>query len=337
MPARDHFAFVYTGFRPFALFAIALMAAAPARAAGTLEPFCGLGYGSTLYRLEMTFPLTAPDSVVLNGKGLGQSELEYPLDAMLVGFRYRQEFAGIGLRLGAWTNATAPIGKMQDSDWMGERSSSGLSTTSVLFKFSYTQSRAEMRWLGGEAGADIAGGMFLGKPLRYGLSVRAEHLNYRLFGAEGWHRMPGEAQQDVAFASDTLVLTYRLTRVMPRLFSELRLAESSAILFTVGLSAGPAFAWDHDDHVLRHKYSDTYAFGFEAGGTAGMELRVSPHMALAAGLELAYFRSKGKMDQFFYGDDPGSDEDETGTGYKGIVTRIIGLGGGATLGARYLF
>ena len=133
MPARAALASDYGGFRPLALFAIALpalIAAAPARAAGTLEPFCGLGYGSTLYRLEMTFPLTAPDTTVPNGKGLGQSELEYPLDAMLVGLRYRQEFAGIGLRLGAWTNAGLPIESRSDLSQVGMELYKALATGS---------------------------------------------------------------------------------------------------------------------------------------------------------------------------------------------------------------
>jgi hypothetical protein len=52
---------------------------------------------------------------------------------------------------------------------------------------------------------------------------------------------------------------------------------------------------------------------------------------------LAYFRAKGEMDQRFYGDDPGTADDETGTTFDDVVTRIIGFGGAVTLGARFVF
>jgi hypothetical protein len=291
----------------------------------------------------MTFPVTgAGDSVPGDTKGLGQSELEYPLDALLVGARYRQVFreadgGGIGLRLAAWTNATQPDGKMRDTDWTGSRSSPGTSTTSVLFKSGYTQSRARLRWNGGEAGADIGAYALFGKPVIYGLAVRVERLDYRLYGASGWQREPNQPAREVSVPDEELVLAYGLTRVRPRLFAEMRLARRHDVDIKAALSLAPALAWDHDDHVLRHKESDTFAYGFEVGGGAEMDIRIAAHFMLTAGADLAYLRTRGEMDQRFYGDDPATGGNEAGTTIDNVVTRIIGLGGGATLGLRFLF
>ena len=324
--------------------AISLILAAAASARSSLEPFLMRGMGSTLFRMEMTFPLTGGEDIPEDMKGLGQSELEYPLDMFTAGLKWRFEPAGgetargMGFTLGAWTNVSDPAGKMKDTDWFGARVSSGNTTTSSLVKFSYTESTAEPRWYGGEAGWDFGPFSLLGKQARYGLSVRAERFTYRMTGVEGWQRFPDSPRVRVNTLSGQLVLTYALTRVMPRFFADIRLAEGRIAAWNATLSAGPAFAWDHDDHVLRNKYSDTYAFGFEAGVRSELAFRVSDRSRLVAAAELAYLRTKGTMDQHYYGDDPGTpDQNESGRDYKNVVNRIIGLAGGVSAGYRFLF
>lgn len=324
--------------------AISLLLAATASARSSLEPFLRRGMGSTLFRMEMTFPMTGVEDVPDDMKGLGQSELEYPLGMFVAGLKWRIEPGvgesrrGMGFILGAWTNLSDPSGTMKDTDWFGARVISGNTTSSSLVKFSYTESIAELRSFGGEAGWDIGPFPLLGKQARYGLSVRAERFDYLMTGIEGWQRFPGSPRVQVDALSGQPVLTYELTRVMPRFFAEVGLAEGRIAGWNATLSAGPAFAWDHDDHVLRKKNSDTYAFGFEAGVRSELAFRVSDRSRLVAAAELAYFRTKGTMDQHFYGDDPGTqDRDETGTDYNNVVNRIIGLAGGVTAGYRFLF
>lgn len=322
----------------YAMATMVPLAALSAQAGSGLEPFIGYGYGSTLYRLEMTFPLVS-DSVPNDVKGLGQSELEYPLDALLVGARYRYEAPGAawGLSAGLWANVIDPGGTMMDTDWAGARGSSGTTTSSVLYKFSFTESRAEMAWFGGEVGFDLGGSRLLGKPARYGFSVRADRLEFRMFGAKGWQKPFDGPRENVDFAPDSLVLTYGLTRIVPHLSAELLMGGSDAARFITTFTAGPAFAWDHDDHVLRGKYSDTFVWGYEVGTIAGFELRLSRFLALMIRGELAYSRAKGEMDQHFYADDPGTPDDETGLEFNNVVTRIIGLGGSVSAGLRYGF
>ncbi len=309
-----------------------------------MEPFIQKGFGSTLYRLEITFPLTGiADSIPENTKGLGQSELEFPLNPMLAGLRYRRENISYGaLNLGfafsAWANISMPGDKMMDTDWFGARSTSGITTSSVLIKFSQTQSRAELAWYGTEAGVDFGDFTLFSKAARYGLVVRMEHFGYRLYGVEGWQKVPGE----IAVTLDTLqereVLTYRLLRIMPRMYLELRLMESRLLVWNAFFSGAPAFAMDHDDHLLRKKESDTFSFGFEGGASSELSIHLSEHYQAVATGEFAYLRSKGKMDQRFYGDDPFTPNiDESGILIKDVVTRIIGMSGCVSAGVRYLF
>ena len=326
----------------FRLSALLLGAASSACAGSSLEPFFGRGYGSTLFRMELTFPLTdfTGEPIDENVKGLGQSELEYPLDAFLAGVRYRYEFSPAaerywGLNLGVWTNFTQPGGRMEDSDWFGQRASSGSSSSSYLYKFSYTRSRAEVRWYGGEAGADFGNYQVLSKTVRYGLSLRTEHLAYRMFGIQGWQRLPGGPANTVDSHRDELVLVYRLLRVMPRLTAEMLLAGGRAFSWKAAASGAPALAMDYDDHVLRRKDSETLAFGFEAGISSALRWRLSGRTSLAASADLAWFRTKGEMDQHFYGDDPFTSDDETGLSIRNVENRIIGLGGRLSLGFRY--
>lgn len=323
----------------------ALVSLSAAFAQSSLEPFILRGHGSTLYRLELGFPLTGmADSVPENTEGMGQSELEYPLDLFAAGARYRHALKAAGSRstglsVAAWANVSQPDSKMKDTDWLGARASSGITTSSVLFKFSYTQSRAEIRWFGGEAGLDFGDYRLFDKPVRYGLSIRADRISYRLFGVEGWQRAPGNPS---AILIDTLagelVLTYGLTRVMPRLFADLTLVDGRRIGWKAVFTGAPAFAMDHDTHVLRRKESETSAFGLEAGVLTELRFPLSAQSALIASADLAYLRTKGSMDQHFYGDDPFTGErDETGMSVKDVETRIISLSGGFSLGIRYLF
>lgn len=326
------------------LSALALTAVSVPFAQTTLEPYMLHGYGSTLFRFEFTEPVTPgdPNPPPDNTDRLAQSELEYPLDVFVAGLRFKHGFRmegerSVGLILNAWTSISAPEGKMQDSDWFGIKSSSVGTTETSLFKFSYTQSRAELHWFGGEAGLDFGYFHLLDKPIRYGLLVHADWFSYRMFGAEGWQRLPDQPAQAVDFAPDSLVLTYKLVRIMPRLFADMTLIDHGAFAWNAALSAAPAFATDHDDHVLRKKQSDSFAAGFELGILTELHFRLSDHFGLSAAADLRYLRTKGELDQKFYGDDPGTPNDETGLGFKNLVTRIIGFGGGLSLGAGYFF
>jgi hypothetical protein len=325
--------------------AMSLILAAGVSARSTsLEPFLMRGMGSTLFRFEMAFPITGVEDVPEGTQALVQSELEYPLDMFVAGLKWRFEPGGgetgrgMGFTLGAWTNLSGPAGWMKDTDWFGTRVPSGSGTRSRRVMVSYTESTAEPQWYGGEAGWDIGPYPLLTWQARYGLSVRAERLEYSMTGVKGWQRLPDGGKIPIDALSGRQVLTYELTRVMPRFSADVLLAEGRIADWGATLTAAPAFAWDHDDHVLRNKYSDSFVFGFEAGARSEIAFRVSDRSRLVAAGELAYLRATGTMDQHFYGDDPGTpDRDETGSGFKNVETRIIGFGGGISVGYRRLF
>lgn len=298
-------------------------------AGGTVEPFLQRGYGSTWYRLKLTERSDSPDDT---GMIELQSELEYPLDVFSGGFRVRHEWGGAegkqrAVHASAWGNFNDPSSKMEDSDWIGNGG--------PLYKISYTRSRTELRGFGGEAGMDLAGRPFLGKPIRYGLALRAEYFSFEMFGAEGWQSKPGSEPVLVDESPGRLVLTYELFRVMPRLYADIALARGSKASWNAVVSAAPAFAKDYDDHVLRRKESETQAYGFELGLRTGVALRISSALSLTADADLAWMWSKGEMDQRFYGDDPFTPDDESGVSINGVETRIQGHGGGASVGMRF--
>ena len=164
--------------------------------------------------------------------------------------------------------------------------------------------------------------------------VRGERFDYRMFGVKGTQFPNGSAVQVDQFPGQ-LVLTYRLIRIVARLTADFLLAGNSAVTWNLVLSGAPAFAVDHDDHVLRKKESDTFAYGFEAGALTGLEFRLSDRASAVAALDVAYLRTKGDMEQYFYGDDPFTSNDETGKRYKNVVDRIIALGGSLSVGVRY--
>ena len=308
-----------------------------------VEPFFGRGTGSTLFRMESTIPVNGSDSVPDGVTGMIQSELEYPRDMFIAGLKWRMETGSeasrnVGLHLGVWTNVIDPAGNMMDTDWLGARSSSGSATTTSLYKFSYTESRPEARWIGAEAGVDFGAFNLLRKSVRFGVELHADYSSYRLYGIEGWQRLPQSPMYRVDTLADELVLTYRVLRLVPLLSADIRLADGPKATWNAVLTAGPAFAWDHDDHVLRRKESDAYAYGFEAGLRTEIELRVSARSSLVPAVRLAYFRTKGSMDQRFYGDDPFTEEtDETGKTHLSVEDRIISFSGSLSMGYRYRF
>ena len=310
----------------------------------SIGPVLTRGYGTTLFRIKMVIPTTGSEPLPDNTDLVGQSELEYPLDVQLVGFRLRQEFQNgrgkaVGLSFSAWTNYTDPNNSMVDSDWFGSKVQSGTATSTVLFKFSRTESETKLKWHGGEAGMDLGRYTLLGNPVSYGASLRVDAFSMDMLGVRGWQRAPDQPPITLDTLSGQLVLTYALIRVIPRIYADMVLFERKWVTWNSLLSLSPAtMAWDHDDHVLRRKSSDTFAFGFELGYSLGFAFHLNSRMDLAIASDLYWSWTRGKMDQRFYGDDPFTDsEDETGLRIDDVDNRIIGLAGGISLGLNFFF
>lgn len=310
--------------------ALAALLREPARAAETsLEPTFSRGYGSTLFRMQATVDRNGSQELFI------RSELEFPLDVFLAGLKARQEYGSrdrflAGISFSAFRNFSDPDDPMLDSDWLGTRTSGG---TDNLFKFSYTESESKLLWYGGEAGFDVGWRGLWRNRLRFGLSVRFDRFELEMFGAEGWQQEPGNARQAISAYRDSLVLTYALTRLVPRWQAEMEAARWRGGWWKVKVSLSPvAMAWDRDDHVLRNKRMHTFAQGIEVGGATSLRMPLSRRLYLSAAADLYWFQTRGDMEQYWYADDPFSPDDEAGLRVGGIDNTLMGLSGTFALG-----
>lgn len=320
--------------RPF-LFSLFLASSTVAHAENDffIEPFVAYGNGSTWYRLQVTEPLENPPAGY--DVSVGQSELEYPLDVALAGLKTGRVFAtGRGKHVSvyarAWSNLSDPISKMEDTDWVGVKNN----TTTSLYKFSYTQSRSEVEWVGAEVGLEMGDYRLFKRRVAYGIALQADYSSHKMFGVTGWQKLPDTSRILIDDLHNELVLTYRLFYVEPRIYTNITMVQSSNWNWHMLLSISPfVVANDHDDHVLRNKRSETWAFGGGAGLESQLEFLLNKHVSLIADVRIRYIFTKGKMNQKYYGDDPGTnDVNESGLEFHDIdnlislFTQQVGLG-----------
>jgi len=295
----------------------------------TIEPFVARGFGSTLFRFQLSDPITGDfDSLFSNASVLGQSELEYPIDVFNIGLKLKVDFAmGEKTRqffLGGRVNVTQPILKMEDSDWVGMKFEDDGANISVLSKYSYTQSDTKMIWIGAEIGLGLGYFNLWNRKTDYGILLMVDYFSFEMFGLTGWQR-PYFDQPSINVAShnNQLVLTYRLIYFNPEMFFNMVLKTKPKYYWNLMLAVSPAtLAFDHDDHVLRNKNMDTFAYGFSLSTGTSINIRMTNRYEWVMGGDLKYIRIKGKMDQFFYGDDPGTSDNETGIEIRGIDNLI---------------
>ena len=86
---------------------------------------------------------------------------------------------------------------------------------------------------------------------------------------------------------------------------------------------------DYDDHVIRHKSATASGWGEGGRGAAGFKvfLKREPHSRpyLDVSADILYITGSLKQVQTYYGDDPGTSEDETGLVYSNVPHKITTL------------
>ena len=287
----------------------------------TIEPILSHSFGSTWFRMQVTEPIANPEENFDFTQAVGESELEYPLDVITGGVKIGKTFNAeskhpTNIKVYLWRNLNDPKEKMQDSDWFGAKNSNVTS----LYKFSYTQSTSDIDWAGGELQIESEKHILLRKKAAFGIKLSADYSYHRMYGVKGWQKLPDIERVEFDDYQNQLVLTYKLLHIEPSIYTTLTLKQKSNFRWQASLALSPiVLAKDKDDHVLRNKNSETTAYGYGLSLNNQAEYIINKQTLLKAAFEIHYFRTEGKMNQRFYGDDPFStDNDETGLEFKGI-------------------
>jgi outer membrane protease len=257
----------------------------------------------------------------------GESELDFPLDVFLVGGSVN--FKG-NLRsgeswcfnLGAFRNVNHPSGSMKDTDWIS------LPQYNIRKTFSYTESDAELKALLLCAEGRLA---LLTKPsfvLQLLVGYEYQKLSFEILGVRGWQ---GIEPQDVIHF-DTLqgvnVLDYEVKYHIPYGGLSAYFEFSPRLSFEAKAVISPSVsAKDHDDHLLRFKTFDGDCRGWAVKAGTDMRWIVfktsgKSNWFVGLGFDFMKIDADGKQDQMWYGDDPISEEDDTGKRLTGIKEEI---------------
>ena len=250
--------------------------------------------------------------------GIGdlKSELEFPLDVTMAGVQ-----VGIGsaphirddwaVLVGYYTNTGDPDELMTDGDWRYDPTPG-----SINGQFSYTESHVSM-----EATLfTIEARKALINREKYIIGVTAEY-RYQKFAQDildfhGWYI--DDAGQQFEQGYEGLSLTYEVIYKMPAGGFYLTYRPANTVAVTGRLLGTIVSAKDIDDHILRNRLAtaDGTGPGVIGGLSARFNFGGATHRMkpfIEADAEFVSLSVKTNGDLYWYGDDPITTEDDTGT------------------------
>ncbi|UCD95392.1 MAG: hypothetical protein JSU69_04915 [Candidatus Zixiibacteriota bacterium] len=256
-----------------------------------------------------------------------KSKLEFPIDAVLLGGE-----ASIGqdskgkrnwsVELGIFTNLNDPGNVMKDHDWF-------TGTTDVGYfdgKFSYTESKAEMT----HTVIAIKGEKRIASSKKFALygyaGYRYQKISQDIIGYDGWQiDIFNDPSFTKVYGGDDTVkaLLYEVTYKGPFLGVEYDYYFTPSIYIGIEAAAMPTSVSDYDNHLLRKK--DGKAEGTGVGFLSSVFMHLEPWRTGPSTLiffdiegELFTARVSTKQVQEWYGDDPFSEDDDTGVIIRNI-------------------
>jgi len=278
----------------------------------SINPVIGRIFGHTSYVMDaQTY-----DSVI--GTYRMKSKLEFPLDISMagatVGFtQYRAERKYLSVELGFAMNVNDPGGAMKDHDWIGP-------TDRSLIKWSYTESEDDLKAL--ILTAEVAGRLYSRRNSEAFIfaGFKYQKLKQDVFGYEGWQLYSGEGGEiDTLFIADDTVkaMYYEVTYKTPLI--GLKYCQGITSPFSANLTAAyvMVLASDVDDHFLRYKISTADGIGYGFYSDLYIRYIMSPKSNgikpfITVGGEFLTMKVATDQTQKWYGDDPISEEDDTG-------------------------
>jgi outer membrane protease len=251
------------------------------------------------------------------------SKLDFPLDTKAIGIENTAYYIWdskrtIQIDLNLYKELTDPSIKMTDEDW--------ISVPSIGFveKFSSTKSTAEINAFVLNGGAYLNYSLSPKLVFTGGLGYRYQKFSFDIYGVEGWQL--NDQFERVYF--DTLanykVLDYEITYFLPYIKIGAIYDAIQDIKLSGSLAYSPlAEVVDEDDHLFRGKL----AKGKCNEGSAtifdlGIHWNISPKIFLNLNYERFSLELKGKQRQYFYADDPNTDNNEQGIRFTGIKLEI---------------
>ena len=255
-----------------------------------------------------------------------RSKLEFPLDAVRAGGRIgwydmvegRTEWAA---ELSLLTNINDPGGKMKDSDWFTSPGYSSL-------QFAYTESDVEMKSFIVNVEAARRFYSWTNASTYVILGFRYQKFEQDVIGFNGWQL--DENLERVYHSYDELALYYEVTYTMP--LAGIKYILDLGPRTSIGVTGAYmlTFVEDLDDHVLRNKESVADGTGYGVLGDiyyrhefGGPGAGSRPFINLKA--EIMTMKINTDQTQTWYGDDPISEEDDTGTVINDIPHEITSL------------
>ena len=248
-------------------------------------------HGNTRYQLEAL----SENMIVPGDFEEIKSELAFPLDVPLLGLSATwnpgPENGRWELDLDLLFSMSDPGRYMTDRDWVDGT------------QIAYTESRSQARIRRGSSTLRwrLRQGRRSSQSLLLGL--HGQDADFHLMGFEGWRRSRYSETRH-AVSGTAAAIDYRVTSLTPQAGAEAAWTLGTCSQLRIAGTAGPAFAWDRDDHLLRGRLSKGSGVG--VGIHALMALDLLPgdagqdRLSISLVGELHYLHTWGEMTQTWY-------------------------------------
>lgn len=251
----------------------------------------------------------------------GISRLEWPMDMRAVRETYvfgYYDYLELDLDLisNAWRKNSDP---MKDSDWIDESSYTGRYPHEGIDIYSQSDLDSKLFMIN----ADARIFLFSYKPVAFALltGYNYQEIDYRTYNTAQIGYGPW---QDHTRMINGPTITYALEVTSAALGMSCRLNLDETLIITAEACALPYVrAMDEDNHLRRSRVSNTDCKG------KGTELSVSTiyniykNWNITSRCTRSRISTSGDQTQYWYGDDTGSPQDDTGTAVSNIDAKIV--------------
>lgn len=281
-------------------------------------------FGSTKYHILVNGYIPDRDTGITI-----ESELEFPLDVLVAGINTKVDTklwqnASLSFNLNIHKSVGNPNNHMTDSDWFTFPSPGG-----DRIKFSYTESRSKLKATILDINQRFE--FYISRKFQLAgiLGYKYLDFSYEIFGVSGWFLDSIYHHTYYDEYAGVNVLNYNVSYYIPYAGFAAAIGVSPDITLHGEYKLSPySLSKDFDDHILRNKTGEGNCSGnsFITNINAVMKIPYQgSNIAWYAKIKLNFMKviTAGYQTQKWYGDDPTSTEDDTGTVISGINDQII--------------